>query len=103
MTGISSADAIGQFSGAEEAKRFLAFSAEARRIYQTLEKPNLYVSFNAHQGRPEVLTDWMDASVIDESDPVATDPELDPFSEANKPPYSAAFITKYRAAQKAQP
>ena len=36
-----SADAIGAFSGAEEARRFLAFSAEAKRIYQTLEKPFL--------------------------------------------------------------
>lgn len=35
----ASADAIGDFSGADEAKRFLAFSAEARRIYETLEKP----------------------------------------------------------------
>ena len=35
----ASADAIGDFSGAEEARRFLAFSAEARRIYETLEGP----------------------------------------------------------------
>ncbi len=35
----ASADAIGDFSGAEEARRFLAFSAEARRIYGTLEMP----------------------------------------------------------------
>ena len=35
----ASADAIGAFSGAEEARRFLAFSAEARRIYETLEGP----------------------------------------------------------------
>ena len=35
----ASAEAIGDFSGAEEARRFLAFSAEARRIYQALEKP----------------------------------------------------------------
>ncbi len=34
-----SADAIGQFAGATEAAGFLAFSAEARRIYATLEKP----------------------------------------------------------------
>jgi 1-hydroxycarotenoid 3,4-desaturase len=34
-----SADAIGRFAGPEEARRFLAFSAEARRIYETLEKP----------------------------------------------------------------
>lgn len=35
----ASADAIGAFSGKDEAKRFLAFSAEARRIYETLEGP----------------------------------------------------------------
>jgi 1-hydroxycarotenoid 3,4-desaturase len=35
----ASADAIGDFAGADEAKRFLAFSAEARRIYATLERP----------------------------------------------------------------
>ena len=35
----ASADAIGDFAGAGEAKRFLAFSTEARRIYATLEKP----------------------------------------------------------------
>ncbi len=34
-----SADAIGRFAGAAEAAGFLAFSAEARRIYATLEKP----------------------------------------------------------------
>jgi hypothetical protein len=67
-----------------------------------LPKADLYVSFNAHQGRPEVLTDWMDASVIDETDPVATDPELDPFNPDNGPPYSEAFIAKYRAAQRAR-
>lgn len=74
----------------------------AREAYATLPKADLYVSLNAHQGRPEVLTDWMDASVVDEFDPVPTDPELDPFSEANKPPYTPEFIAKYRAAQKAR-
>jgi hypothetical protein len=67
-----------------------------------LVKGDLYISFNAHQGRPEVLTDWMDASVIDENDPVATDPELDPFNPDNGPPYSE-FVAKYRAGQRAQP
>jgi len=74
----------------------------AREAAQALPGAELYISFNAHQGRPEVLTDWMDASVADESDPVATIAELDPFSEANKPPYSQDFIVRYRAAQKAR-
>lgn len=37
----ASADAIGVFSGAADAQRFRDFSAEAKRIYQTLEKPFL--------------------------------------------------------------
>ncbi|MFM2273245.1 MAG: hypothetical protein RL702_2310, partial [Pseudomonadota bacterium] len=65
-------------------------------------KGDLYISFNAHQGRPEVLTDWMDASVVDENDPVATDPALDPFNPDNGPPYSPEFVTRYRAAQRAR-
>lgn len=74
----------------------------AREGFASLPKADLYVSLNAHQGRPEVLTDWMDASVVDETDPTKTNPELDPFSEANKPPYTPEFIAKYRAAQKAR-
>ncbi len=35
----ASAEAIGDFAGAAEAKNFLAFSAESRRIFATLEKP----------------------------------------------------------------
>lgn len=68
----------------------------------TLTRGDLYISFNAHQGRPEVLTDWMDASVIDETDPVATDPALDPFNPDNGPPYSAEFQARYRIAQRAR-
>jgi len=68
----------------------------------SLPAADLYVSLNAHKGRPEVLTDWMDASVIDEVDPTKTDPALDPFSAANGPPYSAEFIARYRAAQRAR-
>jgi hypothetical protein len=73
-----------------------------REALETLPKGDLYVSLNAHQGRPEVLTDWMDASVVDEADPVPTDPELDPFNPDNGPPYSPEFIARYRAAQKAR-
>ncbi|MBS0411575.1 MAG: alpha/beta hydrolase [Proteobacteria bacterium] len=60
---------------------------------------DLYISLNAHPGRPEVLTNWLDASVTDETDPLATDPELDPFDPRHGPPYSADFIARYRAAQ----
>ena len=38
-----------------------------------------YVATAAHPGRPDVLTAWMDASVVDENDAVTSDPELDLF------------------------
>lgn len=58
-----------------------------------------YVASAAHPGRPDVLTAWMDASVTDENDALSTDPSLDLFSEKNGPPYSTAFVDRYRAAQ----
>jgi pimeloyl-ACP methyl ester carboxylesterase len=58
-----------------------------------------YVASAAHPGRPDVLTAWMDAAVVDEYDPVATDPSLDLFNEENGPPYSPEFLSGYRAAQ----
>jgi pimeloyl-ACP methyl ester carboxylesterase len=61
-----------------------------------------YVATAAHPGRPEVLTAWMDAAVVDETDPVATDPDLDLFNESNGPPYSPEFLARYRAAQTAR-
>jgi hypothetical protein len=57
------------------------------------------VTSAAHPGRPDVLTSWMDAAVVDENDPVTSDPELDLFDESNGPPFDAAFIERYRAAQ----
>ncbi|MFL5294870.1 MAG: hypothetical protein ACJ798_00680 [Phenylobacterium sp.] len=77
-------------------------SGAGRDALQTLPKADLYISLNAHQGRPEVLTNWMDASVVDETDPLATDESLDPFNPDNGPPYPDAFIARYRAAQRAR-
>ncbi|MEO8815867.1 MAG: alpha/beta hydrolase, partial [Mycobacterium sp.] len=61
-----------------------------------------YVATAAHPGRPEVLTAWMDGAVVDENDPVATDPDLDLFAERNGPPYSPEFVSRYRSAQTAR-
>jgi hypothetical protein len=77
-------------------------SGAGRAALESLPKADLYISLNAHQGRPEVLTDWMDASVTDETDPLATDPALDPFNPENGPPYAPAFVERYRAAQRAR-
>jgi pimeloyl-ACP methyl ester carboxylesterase len=56
----------------------------------------------AHQGRPLVLTDRLDAAVTDERDILATDPELDIFNPDHGPPFTAEFVAKVRTAQLAR-
>ena len=63
---------------------------------------DLFVSLNAHPGRPDVLTAWLDPAVTDETDPLSVDPVLDMFDPANGPPYDEAFVARYRAAQVAR-
>lgn len=73
-----------------------------RDALANLPAADLYISLNAHKGRPDVMTDWMDASVIDERDPTLTDETLNPFNAENGPPYGPQFIERYRAAQRAR-
>lgn len=56
----------------------------------------------AHLSRAVVLTDWIDPSVLDENDPDRRDPELDLYHPDRKPPYSAEFLQRFRAAQLAR-
>ena len=55
----------------------------------------------AHISRHGTLTEWMDASILDERDLSVRDVELDLYSphNPNQPPYSEEFLTRYRAAQ----
>jgi pimeloyl-ACP methyl ester carboxylesterase len=55
----------------------------------------------SHVSRAVTLTEWMDPSISDERDPDRRDRELNLFDadNPNQPPYSAAFIERYRAAQ----
>ncbi len=63
---------------------------------------DLFVALAAHSGRPDVLTSWLDPSVIDEADPVSADPALDPYDIGNGPPFSPQFQIRYRDAQRAR-
>jgi hypothetical protein len=67
-----------------------------------LPAAELYVSLNAHPGRPEVLTAWLDPAVTDETDPLSVDPDLDMFDPLHGPPYPPEFVERYRAAQVAR-
>jgi pimeloyl-ACP methyl ester carboxylesterase len=58
----------------------------------------------AHVSRAVTLTEWLDASIVDELDPRRRDVELNLYDPANpnRPPYSEAFLARYRAAQVAR-
>ena len=60
------------------------------------------VLLNAHQGRPQVLTRYLDPAVVDEREPLLRDPDLDMFDPRNGPPYAPEFVERYRAAQVAR-
>lgn len=66
---------------------------------ESLPGADFYISLNAHRGRPEVLTEWMDASVVDENDPLSIDQSLSMYNPDNGPAYSDDFIKRYRLAQ----
>ncbi|WNV11800.1 alpha/beta hydrolase [Tardiphaga sp. 709] len=54
----------------------------------------------AHLGRSRLLVEWIDPAVIDETDPIATDPDLDVFDPSNGPPFDPEWINRFRAAQR---
>ena len=57
----------------------------------------------AHVSRARTLTEWMDASIIDEACPERRDTSLDLYDPAGPVrPYSAEFLERYRAAQEAR-
>ncbi len=58
----------------------------------------------AHVSRHGTLTEWMDASIIDEARPFERDPSLNLYDpdNPNQPPYPPDFIESYRAAQRAR-
>jgi hypothetical protein len=64
-----------------------------------LPAADLFVSLNAHPGRPDVLTAWLDPSVVDESDPLSVDPTLDMNNPEHVVPFKGEFIDRYRRAQ----
>ena len=58
----------------------------------------------AHISRAVMLRDWIDPSVRDEHDPDDRDVELDLYDprNPNQPPYTPAFLERFRAAQLAR-
>ena len=99
MGGAGTVVLLGNSGGAS---LMAAYQARALAGTEGLEPADLFVSLNAHPGRPDVLTSWLDPSVTDESDPLSIDPQLDMFDPGHGPPYGEAFVRRYREAQRAR-
>lgn len=58
----------------------------------------------AHLSRAELMTEWLDPSVTDELDPDKRELEFDIYNPQcpNKPPFTAEFVVRFRAAQVAR-
>ena len=76
-----------------------AFQAKAEKD-PSLRGADAFIFLNAHPGRADVLTMWLDPSVTDESNPIDRDSSLDMYNPNNGPPFSPEFQSRYREAQR---
>lgn len=104
---------LGGWSGGGSMALFYQAEAENPTVKQTPagEPPDLtardfipadgIMLVAAHLARHITLTEWLDPSVRDENDPENRDIELDLYNPTNphKPPYSADYLERFRAAQ----
>ena len=67
-----------------------------------LQPADAFIFQAAHISRAVLLADWIDPSVLDENDPDRRDASLDLYHPDIRPPYSAAFLARFRAAQLAR-
>ncbi|GAB3647004.1 alpha/beta hydrolase [Ramlibacter alkalitolerans] len=56
----------------------------------------------AHEGRSTLMRNWIDPSVTDERDALSLDAALDMYDVRHGPPYSHAFLERFRNAQQAR-
>lgn len=77
---------------------------EVNLVEAGLDPADGVIFIAAHLSRAETLTEWLDPSVTNELDPDSRDLEFDIYSEncPNKPPFTAEFVARFRAAQLAR-
>lgn len=103
---------LGGWSGGGSLSLFYQSQAESPTVTSTpageppdltrakLPRADALMLLAAHTSRAKTLTEWMDPSVTDERDSFKRDPSLNLYHpDAPQPPYDAAFIARYRAAQ----
>jgi pimeloyl-ACP methyl ester carboxylesterase len=92
------------WSGGGSLALFYQSQAEKPSIVENLIPADAMIFQAAHLSRAIYLAESIDPSVLDESDPDRRDVELDIYDPRcpNQPPYSQAFISRFRAAQLAR-
>ncbi len=104
---------LGGWSGGGSLSLFYQDQAERPTITHTpagdevdlvgagLEPADAVLLLAAHISRSVTMTEWMDPSILDETRPFERDPSLNIYDPAcpAQPPYSAAFVERFRAAQ----
>jgi pimeloyl-ACP methyl ester carboxylesterase len=89
------------WSGGGSLALFYQSQAEKPTLAQGLVPADGMIFQAAHLSRAQILSEWIDPSVIDEADPDRRDLELDIYNPKclNQPPYSKDFIQAFRSAQ----
>lgn len=69
-----------------------------------LPKADALLMLAAHVSRHRIFTEWLDPSILDESDPYTRDSNLNLYdpTNPNQPPYSAMFLETFADAQVAR-
>jgi pimeloyl-ACP methyl ester carboxylesterase len=67
----------------------------------TLPPADAVILLNAHAGRADLLSQWLDPAIIDENEPFRRDPALDIFLDRERP-FDRGWLREYRAAQAAR-
>lgn len=99
------------WSGGGSLSAFFQAEAEDPKVTETpdgrpmnfaaagLKPADAVILIAAHVSRAGTLTAWLDASITDERDPDQRNEALDLYGAEVAPPYSDAFLDRYRAAQ----
>jgi pimeloyl-ACP methyl ester carboxylesterase len=106
---------LGGWSGGGSLALFTQAEAEDPRVTATpagdppdltlagLPRADAVMLLAAHVSRAHTLTEWLDPSVLDETDPTRRDPDWNLYHPAcPQPPYSEAFLAEFRARQVAR-
>lgn len=102
LCGWSGGGSLALFYQAQAGKPTVTRTPSGEEInFESLTPADAMIFQAAHLSRARMLSEWIDPSVIDESDPDRRELELDIYNPAcpHRPPYSPDFVKRFRAAQ----